>query len=312
MMTTRINRCALTLATLLAALPLGVAAAEPLDLELAFSQNQLRRMEQPDLSRDGRWLAYEVYAPPERAPGSDLEAEPRYLPNGTPASSVGLQLLVTGVADGNVRAVCAAGVNCWRPSISPDGRLLAYYSDQGGYPQLYVYDLAAGTSRRACEAPVKAKLWAVDTPLWSPDGKELYVPLTPGLKPPEPPVSAAQAAEKAAGPTVTVYRTKAAAAAEEAPPEVRPMTEFWLKENNSEIAAVNVASGEVRVVVAADSEPRPAFFTLSPDGRWIAYSSLWRSTGESSSTFVYDISVVPTARNDKLVRAPQKEDTTRI
>lgn len=311
MMTIRVHGVSWALAGLLVALPLGAAAAEPLDLELAYTQNQLRRMEQPDLSRDGRWLAYEVFTPPEKAPGSDLETEPRYLPNGTPASSVGLQLLVTSVADGNARAVCAAGLNCWRPSISPDGRLLAYYSDQGGYPQLYVYDLAAGTSRRVCEAPVKAKLWAVDKPLWSPDGTVVYVPLAPGLAPPEPPEKAA-AAEKAQGPTVTVYRTKAAAAAEEAPPEASPMTEFWIKENNSEIAEVDVESGAVRVVAAAGSEPRPTFFTLSPDDRWIAYSSIFRATGESSSTFVYDIAVAPTAGGNRIVVATDVEATDRF
>jgi len=312
MMTIRVNRGVCALVGLLAILPICAAgAAEPLDLELAFGQKQVRRMEQPDLSRDGRWLAYEVYAPPERAPGSDLEAEPRYLPNGTPASSVGLQLMVSGVKDGTVRAVCAAGVNCWRPSISPDGRLLAYYSDQGGYPQLYVYDLAAGTSRRVCEAPVKAKLWAVDRPLWSPDSREMYVPLSPGLAAPDP-AAAAEPVEEAAGPTVTVYRTKAAAAAEEAPPEASPMMEFWIKENNSEVAAVDVTSGKVRVLAPADSEPRPSNLTLSPDGRWVAYSSLWRPTGESSSTFVYDIVVVPTAGGDRRVVATDVEATDRF
>jgi dipeptidyl aminopeptidase/acylaminoacyl peptidase len=312
MMTIRMNSCAWALAGLLAVLPLGAAgAAEPLDLELAFSQNQLRRMEQPNLSRDGRWLAYEVYAPPERSPGSDLEAEPRILPNGTPASSVGLQLFVSSVKDGTARAVCPAGINCWRPAFSPDGRLLAYYSDQGGYPQLYVYDVDRGTSRRVTEAPVKAKLWWVDKPLWSPDGTQVYVPLRPGLEPPEPP-EASKAVEKPAGPTVSVYRTAAAAAAEEAPPAPNPMTEFWIKENNAEVAAIDVASGEVRVLAAADSEPRPSNLTLSPDGRWVAYSSLWRTIGESSSTFVYDIVVVPAAGGDRHVVATDVEGTDRF
>ena len=79
-------------------------AAHPLDLELAYSHKELRARDAPDLSPDGRWLACEVYTPPEQSPG-----EPRYLPNGTPAGVVGIEIVVTNVADGTSRPVVIFG-----------------------------------------------------------------------------------------------------------------------------------------------------------------------------------------------------------
>ena len=101
MMTIRVHGVSWALAGLLVALPLGAAAAEPLDLELAYTQNQLRRMEQPDLSRVGRWLAYEVFTPPEKAPGSDLEAEPRQDRLGRGIGFLAVDAPVTQVIEGD-------------------------------------------------------------------------------------------------------------------------------------------------------------------------------------------------------------------
>ncbi len=58
------------------------------------------------------------------------------------------------------------------PALSPDGRWLAYASDQLGHQEIYVTDFPAHSGR-----------WQVSTgggiaPAWSPDGSELYFQLT--------------------------------------------------------------------------------------------------------------------------------------
>jgi Tol biopolymer transport system component len=54
------------------------------------------------------------------------------------------------------------------PAWSPDGRTLAYVSDEAGKPDLWLHDLAAGTHRRLTNAPGAAVL-----PAWSPDASQL-------------------------------------------------------------------------------------------------------------------------------------------
>jgi serine/threonine protein kinase len=80
--------------------------------------------------------------------------------------------------DGNVgeRRQLLAGSNIayWDPDVSPDGRWLAYVSNESGQPQVYV---------RPFPGPGNKVIISKDTglqPRWSPDGRELfyYVPET--------------------------------------------------------------------------------------------------------------------------------------
>ncbi len=98
-------------------------------------------------SPDGRHLLFERFVP-ER--GSDLWILP---------------------LDGTRKAVpfLETPANETHASFSPDGRLVAYVSDEGGMPQIFVRTFPASGSR-----------WQVsrnggDWPAWSADGKELYL-----------------------------------------------------------------------------------------------------------------------------------------
>ena len=285
-------------------------AGAPVPLELAYSRKELVRFDGPgQVSRDGKWLAYDLYSPPVKSPGSDLEAEPRVLPNGTPAQVVGMNVIVADTSSGKERAVCSEKQNCWRPSWSPDGGRLAYFSDAGGVAQLYVYDLATSQSRRVAEVRIKAKLWPGDEAAWNPDGRELFVPVE--LHPPEPePTQAAKAPKDPSKPTVTVYQTAA-----ESPPKStaapgqtpEAMMKHFLRENNATLAAIDVASGRMRVVVPAETEPRPSCLRLSPDGKWVSYLSVFKTKGETSSGTYYDLAVAPAAGGPVRVLAADVE-----
>ncbi|MEO8430655.1 MAG: prolyl oligopeptidase family serine peptidase [Acidobacteriota bacterium] len=293
-----------------AATPAATTAAEPggaLPLDIAYSRREIQRYQgRGQVSHDGKWLAYGVFTPPMKSPGADLEAEPRILPNGTPAHVVGMSLIVADTATGKERPVCAAKQNCWRPSWSPDDRRVAYFSDAGGVAQVYVYDLATSQGRRVAETRIKAKLWPGDEAAWSPDGKEIFVPVE--LHAPEPePGQAVKGPKDPNKPTVTVYRTAAeappaAAAAPGATPEA--MLKHFIRENNATLAAIDVASGKMRVVVPAETEPRPSCMRISPDGKWISYLSIFKTKGETASESYYDIAVAPAAGGPVRVVAP--------
>jgi len=57
------------------------------------------------------------------------------------------------------------------PSLSPDGRQLAYLSDTGGHGNIWVLDLASGQSRQVTFEKDPDLIMGV--PLWSPDGSQI-------------------------------------------------------------------------------------------------------------------------------------------
>jgi len=130
--------------------PAQSAGSQPLPIALAFSHRQLRRSDRPTTSPDRRWLAYEVFTPPLRSPQSAQKAG-RFLPNGTPTDAVGANIEIVPTLGGPSSVVCGKVANCWRPSWAPDSRALAFYSDQGGIPQLWIYDVEQGKARRTRE-----------------------------------------------------------------------------------------------------------------------------------------------------------------
>jgi len=299
-------------AGLLAVGLLAVAAGRPavarepptaLPLEVAYSRREVPRDQRPLLSPDGRRLAYEIFSHRLKTPESGGDIEGRFLPNGLPADYAGLRLWVSDVEDGKSRPVCAESVTCWRGSWSPDGRRLAFYSDEGGEIGLWIFPVASGAARRVGSAVVKAKLWPGDEAVWSPDGATLFVPIEPivGKAPAAMPVSPpTEGAAGATQPSVKVYRTAEAARAAgvEVRPPVEALNAFFLSENNATLAAVDAETGAVRVVVAASAEPRPGNLRLSPDGRWLSYLSVYRLREATSMDTFEDLVVVPAAGGD--------------
>jgi dipeptidyl aminopeptidase/acylaminoacyl peptidase len=67
----------------------------------------------------------------------------------------------------------------FQPLFSPDGRYLAYVSDQSGWWQVYLYDLEGGQHRQLTDAPadhgLPAWVQGLQTCAFSPAGKHLFV-----------------------------------------------------------------------------------------------------------------------------------------
>ncbi|MCC7371534.1 MAG: S9 family peptidase [Chloroflexi bacterium] len=82
--------------------------------------------------------------------------------------------VVDGSAPGSGEPVSAI-----QPRLSPDGRLLAYLSDRGGWWNLWLYDLATGERRQLVEdaAEQGGPTWGPGGQryAWSPDGRQIAV-----------------------------------------------------------------------------------------------------------------------------------------
>lgn len=71
-------------------------------------------------------------------------------------------------ATGATRPLVRTRFNEYGPSISPDGRHVAYTSDESGRPEVYVVSLPDGSGKCQISSDGGAE------PVWSPDGQELF------------------------------------------------------------------------------------------------------------------------------------------
>jgi dipeptidyl aminopeptidase/acylaminoacyl peptidase len=187
-------------------LPLAAGQAEPI-------VPQLGHMAAPTRSPDGRWIVYVhtyeevdglaiVDAAGEQWPqklvyGEDFYMFPAWHPAGThlawiswnhpnmPWDSTMLKLgHVDATGAGLPRVdevetlIDVPDVAVLQPEFSPDGRSLAYLSDESGFSNLYLYDLASGTHRQLTDDPfeIGGPAWAQGKRAYGfhPDGQRIY------------------------------------------------------------------------------------------------------------------------------------------
>ncbi len=256
--------------------------AEPYPLDLAFTRRTIPDYEKATVSPDGRFLACNVSTPVRH------RDEWWTLPSGFPMPLLGGRVHVVEVATGRDRAVGADGSNSFGPVWSPDGGLLAYYSDEGGVLRAWLFDPASGVSRRASDVRVKVHLYSavLMPPSWSPDGATLLIPALPvsevGADPREdssaPPSTTAGGA---AGPRVRVLTTGDEPAVPPAPPNERVASPY---RTAVDVTAVDVRTGAARVVLPADPLGRigPASARFSPSGRFLVTLSGMRPTATAT------------------------------
>ena len=107
----------------------------------------LHRLSEPQISPDGKWIAYSVATP-------DLEAN----------RSV-RDIWVVAMGGGEARQLTRGGSDT-RARWSADGKKLAFISGRSGTPQIYWIALEGGEAARLTSLSTGA-----DNELWSPDGK---------------------------------------------------------------------------------------------------------------------------------------------
>lgn len=206
---------------------------------------KIRRVSDPQLSPDGRWVAYTI---------TDTDK---------PANKRTTQIYLISSEGGEPRSLTNEKQSSHSPRWSPDGKRLAFVSARDGEPQIWTIELESASVKKISNISTGA-----DGPVWSPDGK--WLAFTSEVYPEcGSDVCNKQRAEKAAASKV---RAKIADRL------LFRHWNAWKDGKRSHVFVVSTDNGETRDLTPGDYDAPPfslggqVNYAFSPDSKELAFA----------------------------------------
>ncbi|MGH7359588.1 MAG: TolB family protein, partial [Candidatus Rokuibacteriota bacterium] len=274
---------------------LAQAALRPLEIPDAVGAKRLHIQGRiAAISSDGELVAYTI-CDPRRVNAADSGGTRQYaVSRGAAYGSQGCDVWLGPVAGGETRNLTSGSGNEWGPSWSPDGRLLAFYSDRDGAPRVWLWDRQAGATRRLSEAVTRTFL-GLEVPVWTPNGRHVVVKLRPETVSDSPPpaavtVARSATADSAARSTVVVFRSPRSA------PASTDTARAPSDESLADLGILDAGTGAARRLVRGVST---IDYKVSADGRFVAYLNQRRS---ATNDYLSEYFLAVASLEDGLVR----------
>lgn len=248
------------------------------------------------ITPDGRQVAAVVCDPRRVVVDPDQKQQRMRGATGAPSGTQGCDIWISATGGGRAEVPTKGEGANWAPAWSPDGRTLAFASDRGGAPQLWVWSAEAPAIRRVSTAVLR-NVSSIDLPQWTPDGRRLLVKLKPDggaeadqkLDGGELEATTQDDLARRTGSTVQIQRSvvsPAGASTGRAPEAEAPRGTMWL----GDLALVDVASGRVQVLTRG---AHVAWYGISPTGTHAAWLNVRaRTTASAWWDVLTDLTVV--------------------
>lgn len=150
---------------------------EPLPIADAIALRGHNARSAVALSPDGQWIAHTIQGV-ERVPRDTSSTF--FSATGFPFAEgdARMEATITHARTGEVIRLGAAGSASWAPVWSPDGRRVAFYSDEGGEAGIWVWELA---TRKSVRFPgvIARPLFGFEHIRWMPDGQRIVAKILP-------------------------------------------------------------------------------------------------------------------------------------
>jgi dipeptidyl aminopeptidase/acylaminoacyl peptidase len=258
-------------------------------VEDALAIREIAKRSYIALSPDGRYVAVTVEDSQEGKPVSG----PLYIDfneNGVSIDVAPCRILVTDRQTGETIVPVKPEAFSWSPVWSPDGRQLAFYSDEGGIAGVWLYDLPSDHSRHLT-GRIARPFFGFEHVRWSPDGRYLLAKVLPeGMTVEEANARAAPETDITPGPddcTVVVLSSEPMVS-EKTTRSYRNAHERYF----ADLVAIDVHTGDIRTIAASI---HPFWFEFSPDGTHLAFMDALAQDGKDIWQTLYDLHVVSLA-----------------
>lgn len=277
--------CFLLIVGLIAPDSLLVAQVKrPMELEDLF---RVKRVSDPQLSPDGRWVAYVV---------TEVDKA---------ANKTNSDIWLIPTKGGDARQLTNSPKHDRHPRWSPDGKLIAFESNRSGAFQIYLISLGGGEARQLTTISTEAT-----QAVWSPDGKNIAFVSTVFPEYSEKPYKESDALNKKKQDERDNSKVKA-----------RLITKLlyrhwdsWVEDKRQHVFIVPIDGGDPKDLTPGDRDAVPTSstfsagddFDISPDGKELAYTATPIPAHEEAWSTNHDIYTV------NLVTGLRKQLTTNL